>query len=297
MINGTDYTAILYSAGSTDNAPQGAAKMNQNFDDIQFCNPVASFAALPASGNTDGDVRKVLDTGKEYMYKSSAWNDFNKYLNLSELDAALTAGTSTTLDNTYNSFTPYIKLEVKDKGIANQHISDTAAIAWAKLSKAGSNLTDLSTKNHNDTDSLQGGTTSEYYHLTNSDYLALRGGSTNADSLHKHTHYLYDRISGGVLTTGNNKQGWLMNDAGTFKKVRLYANGAPTGAAIEIDVNLNGSSIFSSPITIAIGASSGYTITFATTTFAENDLITYDVDQVGSTYAGGDAFYITISWE
>lgn len=41
-----------------------------------------------------------------------------------------------------------------------------ATIPWAQVSKAGSNLTDLTTRNHNDLTNIFGGGTSDYYHLT-----------------------------------------------------------------------------------------------------------------------------------
>lgn len=40
------------------------------------------------------------------------------------------------------------------------------AIGWTSLNMAGSNLTDIITRNHNDLTSIQGGTTDEYYHIT-----------------------------------------------------------------------------------------------------------------------------------
>lgn len=46
----------------------------------------------------------------------------------------------------------------------------TATIPWAQVSKAGSNLTDLTTRNHNDLSNIFGGGTSDYYHLTASQY-------------------------------------------------------------------------------------------------------------------------------
>lgn len=39
-------------------------------------------------------------------------------------------------------------------------------IAWASVNKAGSNLTDIATRLHNDLQTRQGGSASESYHLT-----------------------------------------------------------------------------------------------------------------------------------
>lgn len=41
---------------------------------------------------------------------------------------------------------------------------------WASLDKTGSNLSDIVTRNHNVLQGMQGGTLSEYYHLTSAQY-------------------------------------------------------------------------------------------------------------------------------
>lgn len=44
---------------------------------------VASYADLPSSGNTTGDVWNVLDTGKNYAWAGSAWDDFGGAITVS----------------------------------------------------------------------------------------------------------------------------------------------------------------------------------------------------------------------
>lgn len=39
-------------------------------------------------------------------------------------------------------------------------------VTWESIDKSNSNITDIVHRNHNDLNSLQGGTTNEYYHLT-----------------------------------------------------------------------------------------------------------------------------------
>ena len=51
--------------------------------------------------------------------------------------------------------------------------SAIGAIPWATVDKTGSNLTDFPTRNHNDLQNKQGGTTSEYYHLTSAEHSAI----------------------------------------------------------------------------------------------------------------------------
>ena len=45
-------------------------------------------------------------------------------------------------------------------------LTQAAQIPWSVIDPTGSNLTDLTTRNHNDLQTIQGGTTAEYYHTT-----------------------------------------------------------------------------------------------------------------------------------
>lgn len=47
-----------------------------------------------------------------------------------------------------------------------RRLTQAGQILWDTLDFTGSNLTDLETRNHNDLQTLQGGTTDEYYHMT-----------------------------------------------------------------------------------------------------------------------------------
>lgn len=74
---------------------------------------------------------------------------------------------------------------------------------------------------------------------------------------------------------------------------KAYANvkTAPTGQAIVIDINKNGTTIWSTQanrVQIAAAASSGTQTSFNTTSLAEGDVLTMDIDQVGSGTAGAD---------
>lgn len=96
----------------------------------------------------------------------------------------------------------------------------------------------------------------------------------------------------GTLTTGtNNGPRYVVPQALTILKVWLIVRTAPTGAAILIDINKNGSTIWSSQAnrgTIAIAATAGNQTTFNTTALAAGDYLDLDIDQVGSTVAGVD---------
>lgn len=69
------------------------------------------------------------------------------------------------------------------------------------------------------------------------------------------------------------------------------AKTAPTGADLIFDINLNGTTIWSTSanrITIANGATGGTQSTFNTLAFSRTDTFTIDIDQVGSTAPGKD---------
>jgi hypothetical protein len=95
---------------------------------------------------------------------------------------------------------------------------------------------------------------------------------------------------GEDAVVGNNKTNALVvPSACTITKVFAYAKVAPTGAAIIMDINRNGSTIWSTQanrITIAAAANAGSQTAFNTTALAEGDLLTIDIDQVGSILPG-----------
>jgi hypothetical protein len=97
---------------------------------------------------------------------------------------------------------------------------------------------------------------------------------------------------GENATTGLNKTNKLIVDkAYTINKAYAYATTAPTGAALIFDINLNGSTIWSTQanrLQIAAGANSGTQTSFNSTALVENDILSIDIDQIGSTLPGAD---------
>lgn len=77
----------------------------------------------------------------------------------------------------------------------------------------------------------------------------------------------------------------------TIHAAWVAAGTAPTGADLIVDVNKNGTTIFSTQAnrpTIAAGTNGGVSDTPDVTTLADGDYLTVDIDQVGSTIAGSD---------
>lgn len=77
-----------------------------------------------------------------------------------------------------------------------------------------------------------------------------------------------------------------------IKKAFARVKTAPTGQALIVDINKNGTSIWNTNqanrLQIAATANSGSQTSFDTTSLAEGDYLTLDIDQVGSTVAGAD---------
>ena len=84
------------------------------------------------------------------------------------------------------------------------------------------------------------------------------------------------------------------NDTGaalTLLSVRASVGTAPTGADLIVDLNLNGTTVWSTQAnraTIAAGANTGESATFNTSSVPDGSYLTADVDQVGSGTPGSD---------
>lgn len=102
--------------------------------------------------------------------------------------------------------------------------------------------------------------------------------------------FTYSVVGAVSTSTGATR---VYNDTGrtlTIAKVRASVVTAPTGSALIVDVNKNGTTIFttqSARPTIAASSTTA-TGTPAVTTLADGDYVTVDVDQVGSLVAGSD---------
>jgi hypothetical protein len=81
----------------------------------------------------------------------------------------------------------------------------------------------------------------------------------------------------------------------TILRVDAFVDVAPTGAAVIFDVNKNGTTLFTTTgnrPTIAISGTSDLNNVPDITTVTAGDVITVDIDQIGSTIAGSDASVI-----
>ena len=96
----------------------------------------------------------------------------------------------------------------------------------------------------------------------------------------------------GTLTTGTDKAPTILAPCTlTIVKVKVVVKTAPTGAALIVDVNKNGTTIFTTQggrPSIAAGETTDDSDTPDVTALAETDKLTIDIDTVGSTVAGAD---------
>jgi hypothetical protein len=91
----------------------------------------------------------------------------------------------------------------------------------------------------------------------------------------------------GTLSTMTGTQRIYVERSGTIAVVRATVGTPSTGSAILVDVNKNGSSVLTTPISISAAA---YTATgiISSSSVSAGDYFTVDIDSVGSTTAGAN---------
>ena len=95
----------------------------------------------------------------------------------------------------------------------------------------------------------------------------------------------------GTLATKTGAFRWYADQAYTITEVRASVGTAPTGATLICDVHKNGTTIFTTQAnrpTIAISGNTDMSGAPDVTALADDDYITVDIDQIGSTIAGAD---------
>lgn len=97
-------------------------------------------------------------------------------------------------------------------------------------------------------------------------------------------------VTGTVaVATGHSKI--YIEGSYVVESIRAVVNTAPTGASLICDVNKNGTTVYTTQgnrPTIAISGTTSTNTAPDVTTFAAGDLLSIDVDQVGSSVAGAD---------
>lgn len=106
-----------------------------------------------------------------------------------------------------------------------------------------------------------------------------------------HATEAYPFTMAGTLTTKVGAMRVYMEGPYVVDSVRASVGTAPTGASVIVDVNRNGTTIYTTQgnrPTIAVSTNTALGGAAANGTFANGDYLTVDVDQIGSTVAGAD---------
>lgn len=99
----------------------------------------------------------------------------------------------------------------------------------------------------------------------------------------------------GTLVPGPGNTRLRFPFAVTIDSVAITAGSSPSGAAILVDVNKNGTTIFSTQgnrPSIAVGANASGDQVPDITALTVGDYLTVDLDQVGSALPGGDLLVV-----
>jgi hypothetical protein len=99
-------------------------------------------------------------------------------------------------------------------------------------------------------------------------------------------------ISGNLIVGTNQTPIIKITQSETIQKVYADLKDDPTGQSVLFDINKNGSTIWSTQanrLAVGAGAVAGSQTAFNTTDLVEGDVLTVDVDQIGSGDPGEDA--------
>ena len=170
-----------------------------------------------------------------------------------------------------------------DHGHAQLHdpvtVADTSSI---DLTVSGQSVSGVVLPGGVDHNSLANLSTGDYLHLTAAQFASLT-------TLRR----IAVNVTGGVLEVGAGAAK-IYNLTGaemTITRVHLAVGTAPSGAAIIVDVNIGGTTIFTTQSNrpqIAAAGTSGESTTIEAGTLANGAYLTVDIDQVGSGPAGAD---------
>ena len=129
--------------------------------------------------------------------------------------------------------------------------------------------------------------------VVDSDYISRKLGFANAAEEKTQRENNTTFVQDGTLTVNTGTARWYSPRAVTITKIRKHVATAPVGAALNMTLKKNGSSI--KTFSIAAGGSTNVTDNL-NLSVAEGDYLTVDITQIGSTTAGSD-LNIVISYK
>jgi len=148
----------------------------------------------------DGQLSQ-LDTLNDTLDANIYHNNVLDFTEAAQDSVAQALTNSSTIVYTYDDTGNTITSEIRLASITDDHVNLNAGIQWDKISKAGSNLTEIVTRNHNDLQNVDGGSATERFHLTSDQHTDLTDGG-DATTQHHHDSRYYTKVqldSDGVL--------------------------------------------------------------------------------------------------
>lgn len=121
--------------------------------------------------------------------------------------------------------------------------------------------------------------------------LTVDSGETEYELVHPSYLRVFSFGISGAVSVAAGTLRILVPAACVVTNVTATVGTAPTGADLIVDINLNGTTLFTTQAdrpTIAATTQDDLTSVPAVVSLAQNDVLTMDVDQVGSTVAGSD---------
>ncbi len=249
--------------------------------DVAHTHSIANVTNLQASLDAKAD-QTALTTGLAGKANTSHVHAIND-----------TTGLQTALDTKANQATTYTITEVDSALSAKPDAINTYTKAEVDASLSGKANTSHA---HaiSDTTGLQTSLDNKANQVTTYTKTEVDGAlSALPSSTHTHKQTLpYSQAGTLAIKTGSFH---LYNDsdaAWTIQGVRASGGAAPTGASILVDVNCNGTTIFTTqgnrPVIADGTVTSGLITSMNVTSVPVGDYLTVDIDQVGSTFAGTD---------
>jgi hypothetical protein len=169
-------------------------------------------------------------------------------------------------------------------------------VPWDSVNKAGSDLRDIETRNHNDLENIQGGTSAERWHLTEDEYDDLIALLTVAAEPQWLQFAIGDETT--ALTTGTAKLTTRL-PACTVLSVRASLTTSSSSGNPTFDINEAGTTILSTKLSIDSGEKTSTTAATAAVisdaTIADDAEITFDIDTAG-TGAAGAKISMQVRW-
>lgn len=242
-----DYVGVIvdlaeyYTKGEIDSKISSVYKYKGN---------VANYAALPSSGQTVGDVYNALDTGHNYAWTGTLWDDLGPAVDISGKEDSVNKS------NSIGDFASSIKFPVWSAIVSffsSSQIKTILGISTLSGSNTGDETTaTLKTK------------------IDECLSFALSDETTNL-------------IVGNLIS-------FRMPYAMTLSEVRISVNDAPTVSSLIVDVKESGVSIFSTLVSIDASELTSVTAAtpavISDPNLADDALITINTTQIGGGNAG-----------